>query len=291
MGAFQSKGDVRPLVLPRIVDAFAGQSMGQGFESSSWHEAVGQLIRAADGEALSEALADAVDTLVSHEGTCLLAFHRDASPEVVHHTLEPAGRRHYLDRYLAGPYLLDPLYQLALDEDRPSVCRFRDKVPDRFRSSEYYRQYCERTHLQDEVDYLCKVSPTTTLALVVGRRTRRFARTDLDRLSAVAPTVLAAMREIWERPRVGNRAEEGDSDMHQRLTECFDRFGESVLTDREREISQLLLRGHSSKSVARELNIAPGTVMVHKRNLFSKLGISSQYQLFSLFIDRLRQPS
>ena len=27
--------------------------------------------------------------------------------------------------------------------------------------------------------------------------------------------------------------------------------------------------------------------MVHKRNLFSKLGISSQYELFSLFIDDL----
>ena len=44
---------------------------------------------------------------------------------------------------------------------------------------------------------------------------------------------------------------------------------------------------HSSKSVARELKIAPGTVMVHKRNLFGKLGISSQYELFSLFIDDL----
>jgi DNA-binding CsgD family transcriptional regulator len=75
--------------------------------------------------------------------------------------------------------------------------------------------------------------------------------------------------------------------MHQRLTQCFEQFGESRLTQRERQITQLLLRGHSSKSVARELNIAPGTVMVHKRNLFSKLGITSQYELFSLFIDRL----
>jgi DNA-binding NarL/FixJ family response regulator len=49
----------------------------------------------------------------------------------------------------------------------------------------------------------------------------------------------------------------------------------------------LLLRGHSTKSVARELDIAPGTVMVHKRNLFSKLGITSQFELFSRFIDEL----
>jgi DNA-binding NarL/FixJ family response regulator len=48
-----------------------------------------------------------------------------------------------------------------------------------------------------------------------------------------------------------------------------------------------LLRGHSAKSVARELRIAPGTVMVHKRNLFAKLGITSQYELFSQFIREL----
>jgi DNA-binding CsgD family transcriptional regulator len=79
----------------------------------------------------------------------------------------------------------------------------------------------------------------------------------------------------------------GKDHVHKRLTECFETFGQSVLTRRERQISQLLLRGHSSKSVARELRIAPGTVMVHKRNLFAKLGISSQYELFSLLIDDL----
>ena len=95
------------------------------------------------------------------------------------------------------------------------------------------------------------------------------------------------MQEIWRRSQGAPNSQAADREMHRRLTHCFETFGESVLTEREREISQLLLRGHSSKSVARELDIAPGTVMVHKRNLFGKLGISSQYQLFSLFIDSL----
>jgi len=263
--------------------------MGKGFETTEWHAAVGALVGAGDADDMADALAGAIGVLVDHEGTCLIAFHEDASPDLLHHTLEPAGRRHYVDRYLAGPYLLDPLYQLALDDDRPEVCRFRDKIPDRFRSSEYYRQYCERTHLLDEMDYFAEVGGSTTLALVVGRRTRRFSRAELDRLRVVAPTVVGAMRGIWHRKDNGKGPVRDGDDVHRRLTECFERFGESVLTERERQISQLLLRGHSSKSVARELDIAPGTVMVHKRNLFSKLGISSQYQLFSLFIDDLRK--
>ena len=99
-----------------------------------------RLVGSDDVADMAAALSDVIDVAVGHEGTCLLVFHRNASPAVLHHTLEPAGRRHYVDRYLAGPYLLDPLYLLAVRESCPGICRFREASPDRFRSSEYYRQ-------------------------------------------------------------------------------------------------------------------------------------------------------
>lgn len=255
--------------------------------SSDWHNAVARIISSTDDQSIADALIKAIGTIVDHEGTCLIAFHKDAGPEVLHHTLEPAGEKHYLGRYLAGPYLLDPLYQLALREDKPALCRFRDELPDRFRSSEYYRHYCKRTHLLDEMDFLCDVSDSTTLALVVGRRKRMFNKSELTRLERIEPVVQAAMKKTWASWASRTSVSDRDAGMHRRLTSCFDSFGKSVLTKRERQISQLLLRGHSSKSVARVLDIAPGTVMVHKRNLFSKLGITSQYELFSIFIDDL----
>jgi DNA-binding NarL/FixJ family response regulator len=95
------------------------------------------------------------------------------------------------------------------------------------------------------------------------------------------------MQRIWQDWAVNSGHRHASDPVHERLTECFDKFGEAVLTEREQQISQLLLRGHSSKSIARELKIAPGTVMVHKRNLFAKLGISSQYELFSLLLTEL----
>jgi len=257
------------------------------FESPAWHKAVANIIGSTEGKPVAVGLTTAIGEVVDHEGTCLIAFHKDARPDVLHHTLEPAGRKHYLERYLDGPYLLDPLYQLSLQSKKPRLCRFRDELPDRFRSSEYYHQYCERTHLLDEMDFVSPVSGRTTVVLVVGRRTRMFSKAELQRLKLIEPMVHASMQRIWRAwvTRTGNAR--GEDDVHHRLTDCFTNFGEAVLTKREREISQLLLRGHSSKSVARELKIAPGTVMVHKRNLFGKLGISSQYELFSLFIDDL----
>lgn len=257
------------------------------FESQDWQRLVAQLVAAETSEAAAEALVALICGTVSNNGTSLLAFHADATPEVIHHSLAPKRARHYLDRYLAGPYLLDPLYQLALRKNKPKMCRFRDTQPDRFHSSEYYRQYVERTHLVDEMDFLLGVSASTTLVIVVGRTERRFTRVELGRLQSIEPTVIAAMQRIWDGYSKTHGVNSRDRSMHQRLTECFENFGEEDLTQRERQITQLLLRGHSSKSIARELGIAPGTVMVHKRNLFSKLGITSQFELFSRFIDTL----
>jgi len=257
------------------------------FDSQAWHAGVATLIAAEDATAIASGLVTLICNTVSNNGTSLLAFHRDAPPEVIAHSLAPQSAKHYLDRYLAGPYLLDPLYQLALQSKHPKMCRFRDTQPDRFQSSEYYRQYVERTHLVDEMDYLLGATDHGALVIVSGRTERRYSRIELRRFELIEPVVVAALERVRDALSAVSAVNDDSRGMHQRLTECFDNFGEGELTIREREITQLLLRGHSSKSIARELGIAPGTVMVHKRNLFSKLGITSQYELFSSFIDKL----
>jgi len=255
--------------------------------SARWMERVARLVGGESFEELSDALRFAIREIAGGSHMGLLAFRHDAPPEVLTHDLSPRDEQHYLQRYIAGPYLLDPLYQIALKADKPGCVRFRDVTPDRFRSSEYYRQYCEKTHLGDEMDFFVDVEPNTTIVLVVALLKGRFSRTQLAALAAAEPLLHATMGRVF---RLRGEAAGQDAtaiSMHERLTECFKNFGAAVLTQREREITQLLLRGHSTKSIARELDIAPGTVMVHKRNLFAKLGITSQYELFSRFIDKL----
>ncbi|MEM1174777.1 MAG: helix-turn-helix transcriptional regulator [Pseudomonadota bacterium] len=256
--------------------------------SREWQAAVARLIAEDGPDGLSDALIRVIDQVVDHSRVAMLGFSHDAPPVVLAHDLAPAEEKHYLQRYIAGPYLLDPLYQLALKLDKPSHVRFREATPDRFRSSEYYRQYCERTHLEDELDFFLDLDGAT-LVLVVAKLSGRFSKADIARLVDAEPIFHAAMRKLWERSDDGSRDASALS-MHEHLTNCFRNFGASTLTQREREITQLLLRGHSTKSIARELDIAPGTVMVHKRNLFAKLGITSQYELFSRFIDTLSTP-
>jgi DNA-binding NarL/FixJ family response regulator len=133
------------------------------------------------------------------------------------------------------------------------------------------------------------VGGDTTLVLVVARRKRRFTRAEVAHLRRIEAIVHAAMQNSWQARRLLPLPPDGDRSLHRRLTECFENFGEAILTEREQQITRLLLRGFSTKAIARELDIAPGTVMVHKRNLFAKLGITSQFELFSQFIEALSE--
>ncbi|SPO54665.1 protein of unknown function [Pseudomonas sp. JV551A1] len=63
----------------------------------------------------------------------------------------------------------------------------------------------------------------------------------------------------------------------------FERVGEQ-LTVREQEVVGLMISGLGTKELARYLGISMQTVKVHRRNIYSKLGISTELQLCSLFL-------
>jgi DNA-binding NarL/FixJ family response regulator len=59
-----------------------------------------------------------------------------------------------------------------------------------------------------------------------------------------------------------------------------------ALTTREREILASVAKGSSTAETALELGITPGTVRVHKRNLYGKLGVRSQAEAVAVALNR-----
>jgi hypothetical protein len=57
------------------------------------------------------------------------------------------------------------------------------------------------------------------------------------------------------------------------------------------DVSRLMLGGYSSKGIAQKLAISVETVKAHKKHIYSKLGINSQSQLFSVFLQAQEMPT
>ena len=59
----------------------------------------------------------------------------------------------------------------------------------------------------------------------------------------------------------------------------------AALTEREREVMQLVVRGHHNKEVADQLAISPRTVEVHKARVMAKLGARNLAELIRIADD------
>ena len=83
-------------------------------------------------------------------------------------------------------------------------------------------------------------------------------------LFPASPATVAALLE-----RIGSEAERLTA-QRQRKMEARDRI--AGLSPREREVLDWLSEGSSNKTIARELEISPRTVEIHRANMMQKLG-------------------
>lgn len=209
----------------------------------------------------------------------------------------PAHRRDvFVADYQAGPYLLDPFYHASRSHVPSGLHRMRELAPDRFYQSQYYRSYYARTGLAEEIGFFLAPSADATVVISLMRDGHRtvFPAREMNRLHLVAPVVIAAAERNWRRlevePVMADAKDKPDRNglpSGPDLAKLFDAFGQRPLTRREREVGALVLRGHSSEAIARQLKIAPGTVKIHRKNIYAKLGIASQAELFSMFLSAL----
>jgi FixJ family two-component response regulator len=66
---------------------------------------------------------------------------------------------------------------------------------------------------------------------------------------------------------------DGPQEMRARMRMIEARGRLAALSDREREVLELLVEGGSNKRIARELSISPRTVEIHRANMMQKLGV------------------
>ena len=214
-------------------------------------------------------------------------LHRRSAPTCIFDEVEDDNS---LSDYVDFAYLLDPIYDRFLSGSLPSYCLMRDSAPDDFFSSEYYEKYYGRLGIQDEFYFNVVMDPDTMVHLTFTRVNNQtpFTKPALNLLRSLEPIVRWMVEDYWQDFAAPHKDSAGQKqEAHNAVMHAFDTFGASVLTPRERQIVQLMLKGFSDKSTARILEISPGTVRNHKKSVFTKLEVTSQGQVFGLFLDAL----
>ncbi len=262
-------------------------------DTRGWCDQIAQIIAAGDTARFPAVLVRALRHVVPFDYSVLFAYRGQERPICPYDTFTPEQRVVFVTDYLEGPYLLDPFFQVYVDRMEPGLYRLREIAPDRFYHSEYFRSYYRRTGLAEEIGFLVSLPHGTMLVISLMRAgtSAPFSDRDMNKLRRMEPIVQVSAARHWRNlGTLRSGAAEGTSarpPLNLQVTSAFENFGEGVLTRREREVVRMVLRGHSSSSIGRHFRIATGTVKIHRKNIYAKLAISSQSELFSHFISYL----
>lgn len=221
----------------------------------------------------------------SFDTALVTIYKRDFKPILLYPT-DPSDISSTLKGYLNSAYVLDPLYNAIEDGCLPGVLRLEQIAPDSFQSSEYYLTCYKEFDLKDEINLLVALDADTHCAITLGRRSSlgSITRAEMKRLNSLFSIIAALVSQFWALQGT-NLLRDGSSDS--RMKHALKSFGSGLLTRREQEISALILEGNSSKAIAAQLNISPGTVKVHRKNIHAKLSTSTQSEMFNLFLEHL----
>jgi DNA-binding CsgD family transcriptional regulator len=254
-----------------------------------WNKEAGRIVEAIGTTQFPEMLSQGLRQIVEFDYTVMFGYVGSARPLDLYDDFPPDRRRLHVEEYQEGPYLLDPFFLASIDLSEPGLWRLKEIAPDRFYQGEYFRNYYAQTGLAEEVGYLIDINRNLNIVVSLMRKEKRFSNAAIRALKAVWPIVDAACRQNWR----DVATDEADSlpVNEERFEQAFYSIGDGILTPRERQVVEHTLRGHSAEAIGKILGISSGTVRIHRRNIYSKLRIGSQGELFSEFISALLQTS
>jgi DNA-binding CsgD family transcriptional regulator len=254
--------------------------------TEDWARLTGAVVASLDSPTLPQVLAGLLRQVAPFSYNVVFGYLGTAQPIDLHDDFPHDKRQVFVTDYQAGPYLLDPFYQAAMGAVVPGLHRMRDLAPDRFYQGEYFRNYYEQTGLAEEIGYFVTLPQQAVVVVSLMRAERPFTQREFAALQAVFPFVAAVVQRQWG--GLAQRFDGGSPAAQQRPGRAvFNNFGNGILTAREREVTEFTLKGHSAESAGQLLGISPGTVRIHRRNIYAKLRINSQGELFSRFLETI----
>jgi DNA-binding CsgD family transcriptional regulator len=195
--------------------------------------------------------------------------------------------------YTQSTYLINPVYNSFLAGLDTGLYRMRDLAPDKWHETSPETAIDMSLDSAEEIGFRTKGWPARLEELVMTSRVSDdfmveisfaqpvsnggFSNSDIRNFKTIIPLFSVAMDAVCQH-------ELGNAPKAENLDVQLEAFTNSALTHREGEVVQLILKGHSGKSICERLVISMPTLKSHRKNAYAKLGITNLSELFSLFI-------
>ena len=241
------------------------------------------LIPAAGTRDFPELMVAMLKQLVHCDDATVIAYPGTDLPVIEYFEVPEGAQQSTLDVFVKGAFLLDPFYLAATRDRSFRVFRLRDLAPKDFRSSDYYKSWYLNCGYHDECGYLIPIGADGFINIALGKNQPRtlFTKQEMAVLQGIRPTVDTLCKQHW----ANARSKSPGVNLRGQLHSALNSFGSSLLTEREAQVIKLVLHGHSTKTLAEKLSISMETVKLHRKHAYAKLEVSSQAELFYLFLD------
>jgi DNA-binding CsgD family transcriptional regulator len=248
---------------------------------ADWQQGVADMISALATQEFYSQFARSCETISGYQSALIVWLSTSHRPINLYDDLPEELASAATKPWFEGAYLLDPFYGLFTAKAPEGIYLLQDLAPDNFFESEYYRSYYTLTGLTDELGLLINLDADHSILVSLGNRGAPPTRKNqLANLQTVMPVLSALCHKQQS-------AGAGEITLSAPLDRAFRNFGRDHLSARECEVIQLILKGHSNKSIAQLLEISVDTVKVYNKRFHTKLDISSQAELFSLFLEAI----
>jgi DNA-binding CsgD family transcriptional regulator len=230
-------------------------------------------------------LIDMIGAVVPHDLITVTRYSASRKPEFVKH-------RRYSDdmvsRYLDTYYVFDPFYAYWRRERRAGIVPLNSLADDEAKRGRYIAEFLAQSEICDEVGILLEDGDDWCLGIFLDRSTRAYRDSEIARLEERF-SVFAALHELDTRTRspsyLRTNAPEAPGAAPVNAAQASPEMWPE-LSARERELIDLILKGHPNATIAARLNIAVGTVKNHRARIYDKLDITTERELFLQLFQR-----
>lgn len=231
-------------------------------------------------------LTESLFELIDFDLFCLTVFPRKGGALLLHNNLLDYATEVTLHNYCSGGYTLDALYG-ACQSGVDGLYFFADGAQQQSRlppgnETLHPCVSLEANSLAGEAAYIAHLpSASIVFSLMRTPRLPNFDELEIGRMASFEPIVRSSLSRQFS--YLSTATGRPPHVTEQEFNAALHEFGRHVLSARERTIAELILHGHTSLSIANTLEISEGTVKNHRKNIYRKMGIGSQAELFHRF--------